>query len=85
MTLKDLRIGQSGIVSELTGEGALRKHLIEMGITPGTRITVRNIAPLGDPIRIHLRGYELSLRRNDAATIQLSSALNRKAQSEKKS
>ena len=71
MTLKDLKAGQSGIVERLEGTGALRRRLIDMGVTPGTRIQIKTIAPLGDPIKVILRGYELSLRRDDAAKIYL--------------
>ena len=71
MTLKDLKTGQSGIVERLEGTGALRRRLIDMGVTPGTRIQINTIAPLGDPIKVILRGYELSLRRDDAAKIYL--------------
>ena len=71
MTLKDLKTGQSGIVERLEGPGALRRRLIDMGVTPGTRIQIKTIAPLGDPIKVILRGYELSLRRDDAAKIYL--------------
>lgn len=73
MTLKDLGKGMSGTVLGIDGEGALRRRLIDMGVTPGTRITVRSIAPLGDPIKVILRGYELSLRAEDAARIRLCS------------
>ena len=71
MTLKDLKTGQSGIVERLEGTGALRRRLIDMGVTPGTRIQIKTIAPLGDPIKVILRGDELSLRRDDAAKIYL--------------
>ena len=71
MTLKDLKTGQSVIVERLAGTGALRRRLIDMGVTPGTRIQIKTIAPLGDPIKVILRGYELSLRRDDAAKIYL--------------
>lgn len=71
MTLKDLKTGQSGIVERLEGTGAIRRRLIDMGVTPGTRIQIKTIAPLGDPIKVILRGYELSLRRDDAANIYL--------------
>ena len=71
MTLKDLKTGQSGIVERLEGTGALRRRLIDMGVTPGTRIQIKTIAPLGDPIKVILRGYELSLRKNDADCIEM--------------
>ena len=71
MTLNDLKTVQSGIVERREGTGALRRRLIDMGVTPGTRIQIKTIAPLGDPIKVILRGYELSLRRDDAAKIYL--------------
>ena len=71
MTLKELHPGQSGIVAHLGGEGPLRRRMIDMGITPGTRIKVIMTAPLGDPVKVILRGYELSLRKDDAARIDI--------------
>lgn len=72
MTLKDLKKGMNGTVLRIDGEGALRRRLIDMGVTPGTEITVRSVAPLGDPIKVFLRGYELSVRAEDAARIHIS-------------
>ena len=69
MTLRDLAPGQKGTVIKLNTTGALKRRLVDMGITPGTVITVRKVAPLGDPIQINIRGYELSVRREDAANI----------------
>jgi len=69
MTLKDLKIGASGRVLEVGGEKALRRHLLDMGITPRTVITVKKAAPMGDPIELFLRGYSLSLRLQDAEKI----------------
>ena len=74
MTLNELKIGQSGVVTAVNGQGALRRRLLDMGITPRTRITLRKAAPLGDPIEIRLRGYELTLRQEDAANITLREA-----------
>ena len=71
VTLDTLSQGQSGIVSRVTGEGALRRRLFDMGITPGAKITLRKVAPLGDPIEVNLRGYELSLRKEEAKVIYL--------------
>ena len=68
-TLKDLEIGKSAVVKAILCEGALKRRLIDMGITPGVEIFVRKVAPLGDPIEINLRGYELSLRKADAQNI----------------
>lgn len=69
MTLKDLKIGKSGRVLTVGGEKALRRRLLDMGITPRTVITVKKIAPLGDPIELLLRGYILTLRLEDAEKI----------------
>jgi Fe2+ transport system protein FeoA len=69
MTLKDLKIGKSGLVLAVGGEKILRKRLLEMGITPRTTITVKKAAPMGDPIELLLRGYVLSLRLAEAEKI----------------
>lgn len=69
MTLNKLPIGKPGIIISVGGEGALRDRLLDMGLTPRTQVTVRKVAPLGDPIEITLRGYELTLRRDDAEKI----------------
>jgi Fe2+ transport system protein FeoA len=69
MSLKDLKIGKSGVVVTVGGEKALRRRLLEMGITPRTTVTVKKTAPLGDPIELFLRGYVLSLRLADAEKI----------------
>ena len=69
MTLRDLKVGDCGRVVEVGGESALRRRLLEMGITPRTLITVKKIAPMGDPIELLLRGYVLSLRLADAGRI----------------
>ncbi len=69
MTLRDLKTGKSGKVVAVGGEGVLRRRLLEMGITPGTAVSVKKIAPLGDPIEILLRGYVLTLRLEDAGKI----------------
>jgi len=69
MTLKDLPVGQSGRVVAVGGEKVLRRRLLDMGITPRTIVTVKKIAPLGDPIELLLRGYVLTLRLEDARQI----------------
>ncbi len=69
MTLNDLKIGESAIITAVGGEGDLRNRLIDMGLIPRTRLTLRKVAPMGDPIEIHIRGYELTLRRDDATNI----------------
>ncbi|MCL2077972.1 MAG: ferrous iron transport protein A [Oscillospiraceae bacterium] len=71
MTLKDLKVGQSGRVKSVGGEKALRRRLLDMGITPRTFITVKKAAPMGDPIELLLRGYVLSLRLDDAQSIEI--------------
>ncbi|MEG1447838.1 MAG: ferrous iron transport protein A [Oscillospiraceae bacterium] len=68
-TLKQLKPGESGTVIALKSEGAVKRRLIDMGITPGTEVYIRKVAPLGDPIEINLRGYELSIRKDDADNI----------------
>lgn len=66
MTLSELKIGSSGIITAVGGDGALRRRLLDMGLTPKTKVMVRKVAPLGDPIELFLRGYELTLRKEDA-------------------
>lgn len=66
-----LQPGESGVVESVGGEGALHRHLLDMGITPGVRVTLQKTAPMGDPLEIHLRGYALTLRKDDAAKITL--------------
>lgn len=70
-TLKDAEVGSTVKIVKLHGEGALKKHLMDMGITKGCQIYVRKVAPLGDPIEITIRGYELSLRKGDAENIEV--------------
>ena len=69
MTLRDLKVGESGRVITIAGEKALRRRLLDMGITPHTIVTVKKAAPMGDPIELLLRGYVLTLRLEDAAKI----------------
>ena len=69
MTIDDLKIGQSGTIFQVGGEGPLRLRFLDMGLIPGTRVTLRKVAPMGDPIEIHIRGYELTLRVDDARQI----------------
>ncbi|MDD6981375.1 MAG: ferrous iron transport protein A [Clostridia bacterium] len=70
-TLADLPVGESGVLATVGGDSALRQHLLDMGLIPGTRVTVFKIAPMGDPIELHLRGYSLTIRRDDAARLTL--------------
>lgn len=69
-TLKDAKVGQTVTVTKLCGEGAVKRRIMDMGITKGTEIYVRKVAPLGDPIEVTVRGYELSLRKADAENIE---------------
>ena len=71
-TLKDAKIGESVTVARLTGTGAVKRRIMDMGITKGVEIYVRKVAPLGDPVEVTVRGYELSLRKADAEMIELS-------------
>ena len=68
-TLKDIAVGDSAIVKKLSGEGALKRRIMDMGVTKGVEVLVRRVAPLGDPIEVTVRGYELSLRKDEAANI----------------
>ena len=70
-TLKDAKIGQTVRVKKLTGEGAVKRRIMDMGITKGVEVYIRKVAPLGDPIEITVRGYELSLRTADAELIEV--------------
>ena len=69
MTLRDLKVGKSGQVVAVGGEKALRRRLLDMGITPRTTVTVKKVAPMGDPMELLLRGYVLTLRLDDAGKI----------------
>lgn len=68
-TLKEVKCGDTVTVRRLDGEGALKRRIMDMGITKGTPLYVRKVAPLGDPVEITLRGYELSIRKNEAENI----------------
>ena len=70
-TLNEAKIGETVTVAKLTGEGAVRRRIMDMGITKGVEIYVRKVAPLGDPIDVTLRGYELSIRKSEAANVEL--------------
>ncbi len=70
-TLRQVKVGQTCIVKKVHGEGALRRRIMDMGITKGVEIYVRKVAPLGDPIEITVRGYELSVRKDDAELIEV--------------
>lgn len=68
-TLKDVKVGQTVMVLKLDGEGAVKRRIMDMGITKGVEVYVRKVAPLGDPVEVTVRGYELSLRKADAQMI----------------
>ena len=72
MTLDKLKVGAYGVIEAGGGEGALRRRLLDMGLTPRTRVMVRKVAPMGDPIELFLRGYELTIRLEDAQKIEIS-------------
>lgn len=71
MTLKDAKVGQTVTVVRIHGEGPLKRRIMDMGITRGVEVFVRKVAPLGDPMELNLRGYELSLRRADAEMVEV--------------
>lgn len=68
-TLRDVAVGESAVVRRLGGEGAVKRRIMDMGITKNTEVTVRKVAPLGDPIEVTVRGFELSLRKDEAANV----------------
>ncbi len=70
-TLKDLKVGENAVVAKLHGDGAIKRRIMDMGITKGVEIHVRKVAPLGDPMELNVRGYELSIRKNDAEMIEI--------------
>jgi len=70
-TLRDVPVGQSAVVRRLTGEGAVKRRIMDMGITKGVCVYIRKVAPLGDPLEVTVRGYELTLRKADAELIQV--------------
>ena len=70
-TLRDIKCGQTVSVIKLHGEGAVKRRIMDMGITKGVEVFVRKVAPLGDPVEITVRGYELSLRKKDASMIEV--------------
>lgn len=70
-TMKDVKVGETAKVTRLNGEGAVKRRIMDMGITKGTEVFVRKVAPLGDPVEVTVRGYELSLRKADAQMIEV--------------
>ena len=71
MTLRNVGVGQTVTVSQITGVGAIKRRIMDMGLTKGTSVYVRKVAPLGDPIEVTVRGYELSLRKADAEIVEV--------------
>ena len=69
--LKDVKIGETAVIEKLHGEGALKRRIMDMGLTKGTEVFVRKVAPLGDPMELTVRGYELSVRKADAELIEV--------------
>lgn len=70
-TLRDVQIGETAVITKLHGEGALKRRIMDMGLTKGTQVYVRKVAPLGDPVELTVRGYELSVRKADAELIEV--------------
>lgn len=70
-TLRDVKIGETVTVAKVHGEGPIKRRIMDMGVTKGTNIHVRKVAPLGDPIEVTVRGYELSIRKADAENIEI--------------
>ena len=70
-TLKDVKVGENAVVVRLHGEGAVKRRIMDMGLTRGTEVHVRKVAPLGDPMELTVRGYELSVRKGDAELIEV--------------
>ena len=71
MTLNEVKVGETARVVRLNGEGAVKRRIMDMGITKGAEVTVRKIAPLGDPIELTVRGYELSIRKDEASKVEV--------------
>lgn len=67
--LNEFNVGENGVVLKITAEGKIKRRLFDMGVTPGANITLKKIAPLGDPIQVLIRGYDLTLRRDEASTV----------------
>lgn len=78
MTLDMLKVGESGIIKTVGGEGDLRLRLLDMGLIPKTRITLIKVAPMGDPMELYVRGYELTLRAEDARKIEVEAEVEKK-------
>ena len=79
-TLRDVRVGESCTVSKLTGTGAVKRRIMDMGLTKGAKVYVRKVAPFGDPIEVTVRGYELSLRKDEASCVEVTDVAKAAAQ-----
>ena len=71
MTLREAKVGSTVVVTKIDGDSAYKRRIMDMGITKGTELYIRKVAPLGDPVEITVRGYELSVRKNDAQCVQV--------------
>ena len=71
MTLNELHRGESAIITKVGGEGSLRQHFLDMGVIPGSEITLQKLAPMGDPMQLRIHGYELTLRKDDLSLIHI--------------
>lgn len=76
MTLDNIKPGQGGIITSIGGQGMLRRRLLDMGLTPNTKVHVRKVAPMGDPIELSLRNYVLTIRKEEASKIELKEVFN---------
>lgn len=74
MTLNEMKPGETGTVTRINATGALKRRIMDMGITKGCKVLVRKVAPLGDPVEINIRGYELTLRKNECSSIEMEAA-----------
>lgn len=74
MTLKEVKCGQTVTVRRISGQGAVRRRIMDMGLTKGVQVLVRKVAPLGDPVELNVRGYELSVRKGDAEMVEVDPA-----------
>ncbi len=70
-TLKDVKVGQTVEVAKINGDGAIKRRIMDMGVTKGTKLYIRKVAPLGDPVEVTIRGYELTIRKEDAQNIEV--------------
>lgn len=71
MTLKDAKVGSTVVVTKIAGEGAYKRRIMDMGLTKGSKLFIRKVAPLGDPVELTVRGYELTVRKNDAECVEV--------------